>query len=255
MLRCLIVLLLVSLAPGLKAMTVCYENERYWPYISSADTETSELPGLLVELVVVTAERLKIDLELQRMRWKRCLENLEQGLIDAAFAMIWTKERDSRYAFPKTEDGVIDHSRALWQGDYSVFVYKDSQLNWNGQTFSGVKYGLSAPPGYVAYRKLEQLGVLYQSELRPQNGLKMVSMGRLDGYVIERLIGNWMIREQGLENVNERFEQSFMHDYWFIPFSLEFRQNFPGFDQLFWDELATVRMEQQERLVEKYLNN
>lgn len=246
-------LLLLVLCPLTRADSIqfCFEDQPYLPYLSDPSQESGN-KGLLVDLVEATASLQGVPISLERMPWKRCLRSLEQGTIDAAFAIIWTEERDQLFAYPMSKSGVPDSSKRLWKARYEVFTHKDMPLQWDGSTFTNVQYGLSAPKGYVAREKLASKGLLYDKELNPDRGFKLVSLQRLDGYIVEKLIGLEALKRLNIDNVKVRFEQPYMQSDWFVAFSKQKYAKNKQLVETFWQQLRKTRADNETKLIEKY---
>jgi hypothetical protein len=123
---------------------------------------------------------------------------LQSGQSDGIFAAIWQADRDVWGQFPGRDPDhqqAVDRNYRLWQVDYPIITRIDSPLQWNGQQFSGLQSGLSAPLGYIASQRLQALGVHAKVNQNAEKALQLVALGRLDGYVIERQIGNTLIRK------------------------------------------------------------
>jgi polar amino acid transport system substrate-binding protein len=248
--RLLILLMLCPLARA-DSIQFCFEDQPYLPYLSDPSV-ASDNKGLLVDLVEAAASMQGISISLERMPWKRCLRSLEQGTIDAAFAIIWTQERDQLFAYPMSNSGVPDSSMRIWRARYEVFAHEDMPLQWDGSTFSNVRYGLSAPKGYVAREKLESKGLLYENELNPDRGFKLVSLQRLDGYIVEKLIGLEALKRLNIDNVKIRFEQPYMQSDWFVAFSKQKYAQNKQLVETFWQQLRKARNDNETKLIEKY---
>ncbi len=104
--------------------------------------------------------------EAKALPWKRCVHLVGQGVMDAALPVIWSPEREAWGAFPRTREGDLDRSLRLRTAEYFVYVsvpteaMHSPELQWDGQSFAKVKYGVWAPVGYKSYEKLQDLKVL-----------------------------------------------------------------------------------------------
>jgi len=246
-------LVLLMLCPLTRADSIqfCFEDQPYLPYLSDPSL-ASDNKGLLVDLVEEAASLQGLSISLERMPWKRCLRSLEQGTVDAAFAIIWTQERDQLFAYPMSKPGVPDSSMRLWRASYEVFAHEDMSIHWDGSTFTNVRYGLSAPKGYVAREKLESEGFLHDKELNPDSGFKLVSLQRLDGYIVEKLIGLEALKRLKIDNVKIRFEQPYMQSDWFVAFSKQKYAQNKQLVETFWQQLRKARTDNETKLIEKY---
>jgi polar amino acid transport system substrate-binding protein len=236
-------------------LRICYEAEDSMPFLTDAEQAK---PGLLVELVRSAAQQADLRLAFQRRPWKRCIIQLQAGQSDGIFAAIWQADRDAWGQFPGRDperQQAVDRNYRLWQVDYPIITRADSALQWDGQQFSGVQYGISAPLGYIASQRLQALGVESQGaiNLSTEKALKLVALGRLDGYVVERQIGNTHIRKLGLQSDLRTLPLPLMQADWYLPLSHQFTRQHPQQAQRFWQALRDQRQRQEADLSRRYL--
>lgn len=253
----LLLTLLLTLLPACALaehprLRICYETEDAPPFIGDHQSAT---PGLLLELVKSAAQQLDLPLEFQRQPWKRCILQLQSGQSDGIFAAIWQADRDAWGQFPGRDpqrELPVDRHYRLWQADYPIITRVGSPLQWDGQQFSGLQVGLSAPLGYIASQRLQALGVLKTSQ-SAEKALKLVELGRLDGYVVERQIGTTHIRQLGLQSKLTMLPIPLFHADWYLPLSHQFTRQHPELAQRFWQALGEQRQRQEAELSQRYL--
>jgi len=115
--------------------------------------------------------------------WQRCLAQVRAGRVTGLLSMGWTAERSKEYQFPE-RNGAPDPSQALYDVPYLIFVRKDSKVQWDGQRFLGLQYGLITLKGYVAEQRLRDLNALSPLELDITQGVDLLLNRRIDGYII-----------------------------------------------------------------------
>lgn len=241
----------------LTVMRICYEDENNFPFITESNADNNQdnalgQRGTLADLIIIAADQLNLPVNMIRKPWKRCLKNLELGRVDAIFAAIWTSKRDDLGVFPKTE-GSIDPKQRLWRAEYPIFTAKQTNLQWRDGQLSGLQFGISAPLGYIAHEKLNQLSVLPKNNLTPKEGLTLVAKGRLDGYVVEKHIGMYLINQLGLAHKISRLPEDFMQMDWFMPVSHQWYQQHPELTLQLWKAISDVREHQGDAIFNRYL--
>lgn len=103
-----------------------------------------------------------------------------------------------------------------------MFVHVDSLLKWNGERFSGVRHGVGAPLGYVAEQFLRRLNVLNELSQSPKHGISLVSLKRLDGYVIEKDIGLGLVNDLNARETIRLLPINFLQADGYVVFSHQY---------------------------------
>lgn len=262
-LRCITLLLTAALAVPVQAeslpvLRLCHELGGLPPYINTAEADRDlPQPGLILELIEQAARQAQVQVQTHQQPWKRCIHELQTGTSDGAFVAIWQAGRDVWGRFPGRDPQrqlPADPHYSLWRVDYPILVRKGSALQWDGQRFQGVKYQLSAPLGYVARQRLEALGVLSSTSLTPAKALNLVAKGRLDGYVMERHVGQTLIDRLQLGDELMLLPQPLLEADWYLPLSHQFYQRHPEVAERFWRALAAQRDQLAVGLTRRYLS-
>ncbi len=234
---------------------VCFEMQNNMPFMQGVpENGVVELGkhGVLTDLLTLAAEQHDIELDFYFMPWKRCIHQLRQGRVDGIIAAIWSVDRDSWGVFPLKE-GSADNEMAIWFVDYLIFTKAGSELNWDGRSFVGVRHGIAAPLGYIAYKKLREQGVLHNQNLSLTDGFTLLALGRLDGYVVEETIGRRLMVDLQLTDSLVSIKTPFMREHWFMPVSHQWYKAHPEFSHQFWQTLSDIRNKQGKILLDHYL--
>ena len=237
------------------AMTLCIEDADYSPFI--LPDAPAQHAGVLPALAMHAAEHTQQTLKLIRHPWKRCIDMVQKGQVDLILAAIWLPERDVWGQYPKhanAPSGPPDRSKRLWTAEYPVFVANNSSLDYDGKAFNATKVGLAGPPGYVVTKRLAAMGLLYAQPLMPFNGLRLVALERLDGYVVERHIGTHLLYQQNLQSKVRTLSPVFQRDDWYVVFSYPFAEQHPEQVAAFYAALEQARERFGQALLERHLN-
>lgn len=222
------------------AFSLCVEDADYPPLLLAKDLDGQA--GLLPEMVRTAGAEHGQAMTLLRHPRKRCIAMLRKGQVDALAAAFWLPERDAWGAFPKTAGATAaDPELRLWREEYRVFVPLQGTLRYDGVNFSGLSNGIGAPPGYLVWQQLKDAGVLSDHVLPPKVGLRLVALNRLDGYVIERSIGQNLLRVLGISAQVSLLPQTYYEDNSYLVFSHQFQQNNPQLAQAIWQSLPAIR--------------
>jgi polar amino acid transport system substrate-binding protein len=252
MINKVVLIFILSLASHSTELKFCYEAEAMYPYTNHADAKVKR--GIFVDIIEAVSKELNLKLKIYRSSWTRCKEDLRSGSADVITAVIWTKERDKWAVFPKVGD-LPDGGRNLWQGIYKVHKKRGSNLGWDGKSFNKKSVKIGAPTGYVAYKKLKKMNALTSNNLKVAQGLKLVSKSRIDGYVVDEVIGKSILKEQNIEDQIETIARPFMTSNWYAPLSLKFYRSNPELAEKFFNSVSRYRKENEKKLIQKYLGN
>ena len=234
---------LLALCPWLSqagaVFTICYEGAGMAPFIS-AGSDGSQPVGFLVEMLNTAAAPLDITLRYQQSPWLRCQKMVQQNELNATLAMIWSPERTLLYRFPD-QPAVSDQSdRYLWRAEYPVFHPTNKPFVLAQYT---PHFGISAPLGYLIEGWLQQKGWLSPYKFTPDEGLKMVADGKLDGYSVERFIGSYHLQQLELADKVVPSQDNLIVKNWHIVFNPDFyARNKPLVEQ-FWFNLVAARQQ------------
>ena len=235
----LIISLVITLAISTPAaaqtlLRICHEFNKYPPYIYQ---ETKESKGILIDIVDRAAADSNVQIEFYARSWKRCQKDVVSGYAHALFAMILTEQRKNSFAFPP-ENKLSQWY--MWLAQYPVFVP-------DGVSFSEESYrinkGMGAPTGYVVRDMLERRQWLSPYQYEPEDGLKMLAKNKLDGYVVERLIGVNLLKNNRLMADVNVSSQVLLESRWFIPFNNQFYQENKSLVEQFWHNIGKHRQQ------------
>ncbi|TWX52865.1 transporter substrate-binding domain-containing protein [Colwellia hornerae] len=230
-------------------LSFCYQLEASPPHIYNNNSNPDTVSGIIIDLLKATSLEAGINIKLYPTPWKRCIFDVRNGYADGAVGAIWHKEREEWGHFPKTEDGIVDKELSLWTVNYLIFTNRDNPLTWDGLTISGVTTGLSAPLGYLAYDKLKKEKILSPYGYEPSTGFKLVAKNRLNGYIINELVGNIILKKLQLNNLVIPLKIPYMVEdlHLVLSKSITHKQS-----QLIWQSLAKVRKRDEVMLRYKY---
>lgn len=184
--RYLVGLLLVVWSGWCHASTLkfCYEDKQLRPYYfgNGADVP-ADLPGATIEhLRLLVSKQPGLQLELRRLPWKRCLQQLEQGEVDALIAS-YAKEREAIGRYPKVapdNSAAVDARRAFSEHQTCLVRKPNASWGWDGQKFSGIDQVVIARPlGYAPLKTADQQKIAIHYTLSGTMDLELLEAGRV----------------------------------------------------------------------------
>ena len=249
------ILLWVALAANssvfAKDFQFCLENQQVPPFLLGTADIVEGKNGIVGDLLFISSQTSNLPIKFNRRPWKRCIEELKHGKVDAVAAFVFSEDRDNWSAFPKT-NGELD-DRFFYQSNYMVFTYPGSQISWDGESMLPKTAKVQSIPGYVADQMLQDMGFIPSAPLQPKKALELVSRGLLDGFVMEALIGQTILNDLGLADKVIALETPFSSQYWYAAFSKQAYEERPEDIEAFWTALKAARIEHSKALFDLYL--
>jgi len=242
---------------------VCVDEQNTPPLLTSVSSSTDlssvssknainpPASGLLIDLMGYAINDLNLTLEIVRYPWQRCIAKFKSGDMDAIAGLVWQKEYEKWAVFPM-QAGHPDDNYRLWNANYSIYVAKDSKIQWDGVNFDGLESGASAPQGLFIENSLKYLQAFSSKLYIPADGLRLVSLNHLDAYVMETAQGRALIKKHALEGQLKELAMPFADTSWFVPVSSKWATQNPDLTQKFWQALKQARIEYGPLLLESY---
>lgn len=176
--------------------------------------------------------------------WQRCLAQVKAGRMTGLLSMGWTAERAKAYQFP-LHAGQPDRRFALYEVPYHIFVHRNSKLQWDGQRFIGLQYGLITMKGYLTEHRLRELNALSPLDLDLNLAVDLVVNQRIDGYVIPQGTTFQQFLQHPAYAQIRQLQQPLLSMPLYLVFYPQYCQEDPLRCQRVWQHLAQRRAEFQ----------
>lgn len=254
---------LIACFIGLLCFLIAFESRAQSPYfrVCVDEQDTSPLlaasPNLqsssnsLIDLMSHAAQDLNLTLQVVRYPWQRCIAKFKSGDMDAIVGLVWQKEYEQWAVFPM-QASLPDENYRLWHANYSIYVAKDSDIQWDGVNFIGLNSGASVSPGHFIEKSLKQLQAFTSKFYPPADGLRLVSLKHLEAYVVETALARALIKQHGLEHELKELNVPFVDTNWYVPVSEKWAANNPELVQQFWQALRQERIKHAPNLLARY---
>lgn len=180
-----LLLVLAGAASSAHAETLrfCYEPIDVPPWRYANGT------GLNYELLTRVAKRLDVQLELQALPSKRCIEYLKSNTVHGTIAMSFKPDRLSFGVYPGMAPlgsaSAPDPAYRISNDRYMLVRRKGSQLDWDGKNFTHLNGAIGSQVGYSIASQLRDMGVTVDdgSQTLRELLMKLVA-GRLAGAAV-----------------------------------------------------------------------
>nr|WP_308419101.1 transporter substrate-binding domain-containing protein [Terasakiella brassicae] len=245
----------MPVAYGNEAVRLCYEDEDYAPYLRGDTQQPAKPnPGVLVEITKAAFQEAGQKVQYIRRPWKRCMHLLRDGKIAGMFGVIHTKEREKIGKYPM-QNGEVDPERRLLFVDYPIFYNAaHSAIQWDGQRFSGPAPRIGTPLGYATVKSLKkEHKIIPNTSFLPASGLKLVSEGKLDGYIVEKNVGLSLLSKLGLKDKVVAHQPPFKRHALYLVLSHDFYENNSKEAEKIWSTLAVLRKTVLDSIMKKYM--
>lgn len=179
-------LLLAVVLPAMAAqamaappLTMCYEDVAQSPW------SRPDATGLNFDLLDRVQRQLDEHFIYAGKPWRRCIEELRHGSVDAVIGAADSVPRRQFARFPLLPDGSADPARALFEDQFHVYLRVGGHASWDGQTLVAPDNVVAVPPGYIIGPILRQRGLEPRELARtPLDGLRLLADGMFDAALL-----------------------------------------------------------------------
>ncbi len=228
-----------------------YEVEEVFPYYMGSGETTPPDPGVTPEMLRLLEKEVPgLRVELQRMPWKRCLVQLQDGEVDALVAS-FKPERMQAGVYPM-KNAQPDAALAIDVRAFYLYKAADSALDWDGQQFTSLAGPIGAPLGYAIVEDLQKKGANVAQSRSTATDFQKLVLGRLAGVAAFERVGDFHMRKAKPGTVLRVGTVLATKEYYLIV-SHQFMRRHPALAPALWRGLARIRDRQADALFLKYL--
>lgn len=218
-------------------LVMCYEDVEQRPWSSPDGT------GLNFELLRRVEKQLGERFVYAAKPWRRCIEELRLGTVDAAVAAADAKARRSFAAYPLLPDGRADPARALYADSVNVYLRAGGQGSWDGHTLRAPNQEVAVQSGYLVSAVLRERGYRPRELVKSaDDALRLLSTGIFDVAILQGAEASKLARS------DPRFQGQVVQaaqPYWVLELHLAFNRNTyrrsPQRAEAIWHAIAAVR--------------
>ncbi|WP_137937862.1 transporter substrate-binding domain-containing protein [Chitinivorax sp. B] len=215
---------------------LCYEGEDVFPWILKSKK------GLNIIMMEQVAKKSGLKLEMTAVPWKRCLNDLQSGTMDGAFAASYKADRAEFSAYP-SKDGKPDPARRMMFDSYSLYRLKGSSVGWDGSKFQNLSGPIGTQPGYSVIDVLKQAGAQVDDGAKTADDTlrKLVSNRIAAAALLTPEGDNSIATNSEFTGKLERVPTPLVEKPYFLIFSKPFQAKYPSTANQVWDAVASVR--------------
>lgn len=160
-------------------LTLCFEEVIHLPW------SRPDATGLNFDLLDRVQRQLDEHFIYAGKPWRRCIEELRTGSVDAVIGAADSVQRREFARFPALPDGSADPARAMFESNFYVYLRVGGKASWDGHTLSTPDHAVAVPPGYIIGPILRQRGLEPRELARSaQDGLRLLADGMFDAALL-----------------------------------------------------------------------
>ena len=218
------------------ALTLGYDEGDSYPWRVGNDQ------GLNVILLDAVAARLGVRFTYTACPWKRCFYELRSGGLDGIIGASYHSERLEAGVYPRTADGRIDESRALYVSSNALFKLKTDPLGWDGKTYTHLHGRIAVNLGHGVADTIRHTGAeVDEITGTPRTVFEMVLAGRGQAAAMDPYVGDHLIKTNPEFAVLERLAVPVMEHPDFLMLSHHLVAADPAFAEDLWTAVRSVR--------------
>ncbi|BBO76119.1 hypothetical protein DSCW_35360 [Desulfosarcina widdelii] len=230
------------------------------PWIIGGGLQFNEtLPGIEIELYRLMAARLGLKLDMVRLPWKRCLLNIERGLVDGIFPASFKPERLAVGVYPM-KNGQIDPLRKSRDSAYYLYTQKTAPLGWDGNRFVNLhlmdRKTIGVPLGWSIASDLRTMGMDLLEKPMPEDLLEILNRGGLAGVVcLDTVMDTYLVQRPNRFSGIRKNQPAVTENAYYLMLSHPFVARHPVLSENIWDTIAAIKNEGTFKAVmERYLH-
>lgn len=211
--------------------------------IEETPWRTASNDGLNNVMLRMVESRLKLEIQIEKQPWRRCLSMVQQGEFDGAIAASFRPERQEIGAYPASASGQMPDRHRRMSGEvYYFYKHKDSPFDWDGSAFSGTQLPVAAPMGYSAVERLQEKGLRVDDrERHPEHLLRKVLAGTNAAAVLAQGEGDRLLANPRYADKLVRLTVPFYQTDGYLLLSHALVRRDPQLAERIWNGIAEVR--------------
>lgn len=215
----------------------CYEDKQLLPYYAGNSINVPENPGASIEHLRHATAAVGISLELVRMPWLRCLQQLADNNVDALVAA-YSAERAHYTFYPQDAQGQPDPARAINTNALCLAYRFDNnfplKLSDKSSTLT-----IARPYGYKPLPFPEHTVLVGAHS--PEQALELVVSGRVDATTVTCEINGLAANRQELDTLPLKILQPpVYYSVGYLMLSEQFYQQHTAIAEQLWHSLPQI---------------
>ncbi len=224
---------------GVSYFTACIDDRPWLPY-THPDLEK---PGNMQILVFNASRELGVRVEVEPLPWKRCLDSVRQGKVDAAIGASAIPYIENFAVFPRNfATNEADSNRSLGSARVMLVKRRDFDFEWGVNRLSELQKPIGAPLGtfIITRALLERGGTVDNSAKTDDQNIRKLLQNRVDlmagyEYDLKDLI------QKSFKDKVSVMRKPLIESYYYLAFSKYFHRRNRDFVETFWNQIGKLQ--------------
>ena len=215
---------------------VCTENDDSYPWV------LKNRPGLTILQLQLVEKKVQGKLAIEPLPWRRCLEEIKTGGVDAVFKISYSAARAAELGVYPMQGDKLDAGKRLLTDSYSLYRLKGTKVEWDGKTLK-VDGVVGAQSGFSVVDQLKSLGAKVDDGVRSADiSLRKMLAGRIVALALQTEEGDMSIEgDPDFKTKIERIKPVLVEKPYFLIFSKQFYAANTVYAKEIWEAIAAVR--------------
>jgi polar amino acid transport system substrate-binding protein len=228
-------------------LDVCLIDDELFPLWRKPGAEHKPVGGINIDLMRYIARQLSFRIHWVRAPFPRCLKLLESGQVDALNVASYHANRHQYGLYP-FKQGKIDTTRRFKIDSYAAFVQKDSNIHFNGNTFTNIaQQSVAIEIGASVQQRLEEMNLNILPLPNVEQAFNMLLAGRVSMVVTnshnDKKVQNSDIRKLTPDVVNKPY---------YLMLSRQFHQQHPELASDIWQVSGKMQNDYYHQIIHYY---
>lgn len=226
-----------------RPLVMCYEDVVQRPWTTPSGD------GLNFELLRRVEKQLGEQFTYVAKPWRRCLEELRTGAVDAAIGAADAPDRRAYAVYPTLPDGALDPARAVGSDYAHVFLRTAGTASWDGKQLVAPNNEVAVQSGYIVGAVLRERGYRVRELVKSaDDGLRMLAAGLFDVAILQGLEASSLARgDPRFQGVVKQAAQPYAVFMLYLPFNRALYTRDPHRIDSVWRAIGTVRQSHEYR--------
>lgn len=220
---------------------VCEDKQDFPTVMGNSKVILDEKPGMGVEAIRLLEKKIGMTIEIKRVPWKRCLNELEKGKADGLFTASYKDKRKQFGKYPE-KDGQVDPSKRFTASSYAFYKLKDTALDFSAKDYAIFTDKIGGPLGYSIVDDLKKKGLNMEESQSTEVDFKKLLAGRLQAVAALELTGDYYLSAN--KNFSEKIEKMsplIVEKPYYFMVSHQFYEKDPALAEKIFNAIAEIR--------------